>query len=360
MPLPRKSFSIAIPIGGWHPFFPAALRSLAIQEPRPNIAVMNSTKDARINRALDESGLDFTYRRDGPDDGQSAAIMEGWINTDSAYLGWLNVDDILLPGALKAAEAALDASAGSAAVYGGTVILDSFRRVIGAHSQVEPISDVFVRSNPISQPSCFFRRSAVERIGGLDTRLHYVMDWDLWVRLVEAGEHLEPIDEIWSAVFWGPKTKTSTFSSSRMREIFNLSQPRAGTFNALKTLLGVCTHGGPAAECLYRLSRVCRTATERSGLHLSASRHPGELGLQAASLRIPNAFDEPQSALRVEFAGARVGVSAPAAHVAERSPGTWSVIFDAPVLPGEDRRLDFCGPPRRSANFLSAQWELVA
>jgi hypothetical protein len=37
--------------------------------------------------------------------------------------------------------------------------------------------------NFVSQPAVFFRRSAWMRTGPLDERLHFVMDYDLWLRL---------------------------------------------------------------------------------------------------------------------------------------------------------------------------------
>ncbi len=36
--------------------------------------------------------------------------------------------------------------------------------------------------NFIQQPSCFFRTSLLEKVGFLDEGLHYVMDWELWIR----------------------------------------------------------------------------------------------------------------------------------------------------------------------------------
>jgi GT2 family glycosyltransferase len=38
-------------------------------------------------------------------------------------------------------------------------------------------------TNYISQPATFWRRSALERAGWLDESLHYVMDYDYWLRL---------------------------------------------------------------------------------------------------------------------------------------------------------------------------------
>ena len=42
-------------------------------------------------------------------------------------------------------------------------------------------------SDFILQPATFFRRQAFEAVGHLDEGLHWCMDWDLWISLVERG-----------------------------------------------------------------------------------------------------------------------------------------------------------------------------
>ena len=62
--------------------------------------------------------------------------------------------------------------------------------------------------NFIQQPSCFFRRSLIERVGPIDENLHYVLDWDLWIRFgAYRGLY---VDEFWSynRVYGGNKTQS--------------------------------------------------------------------------------------------------------------------------------------------------------
>ena len=49
--------------------------------------------------------------------------------------------------------------------------------------------------NPISQPSAYWQRLDYEVIGGVDSKLHYVMDYDLWSRMGLLGKkfkHIRP------------------------------------------------------------------------------------------------------------------------------------------------------------------------
>lgn len=236
-------FAIAIPVGSWHPLFPRVLESIARQECAVELALLDASGDARVAQAADASGLHFTYRREGPDRGQAAAIAEGWRETGGNILTWLNADDLLAPGALKRVSAAFAADPGLDVFYGDSAIIDADGREFRRHGQVADISPLLLRSNIISQPSCFPRRSAVERIGGIDETLCYTMDWDLWVRLYVAGARFERTDAVLSMVYWGPETKTASLSRKRLGEMAALVARHAGPVSAVKTVLATIGHG---------------------------------------------------------------------------------------------------------------------
>ena len=352
-----KYFAIAMPIGHWHPLLPAALRSLAVQRRRPEIAVLNASNDPRVAQALDQSGLSFAYRRDAPDAGQASAIVEGWRRTDSEFVGWLNCDDLLLPGALDEAAAALSANPAAGGVYGLSVILNADRSVAGLQSAPGDMMPLMALSNPVSQPSCFLRRRAVDAVGGLDETLHYVMDWDLWLRLQEGGFALDAVESIWSAVFWGVGTKTSRMTARRVREVFNLTRPRVGAFNAAKTVGSMMLDGGLARH-LFPFSSAARqggAAKARDGVRVTAGAHPGERPRREAVLRIPNAFSTPRSRLEINTDCAALEVSAPGA-AAQAAEGRWRLEFEAPVSPARDRTVTLSAPDGRAGRFLSARW----
>jgi len=117
------------------------------------------------------------------DDGQSAAITKGLKLSTGGILGWLNSDDTYTPGALKTVCDAFSKDTTCDVVYGRTDYVDAS----GAHLGTYPTED-FCRErlavvNFIGQPSAFFRRSVLDRVGYPDTSLRYVMDYDLWIRM---------------------------------------------------------------------------------------------------------------------------------------------------------------------------------
>lgn len=236
-------FSISIPVGSWHPLFPEVLASIARQGVPMELALLDASGDPRVAQAADRSGLAFAYRREGRDGGQAAAIAEGWRKTGGGILAWLNADDLLMPGALKRADTAFRDDPAVDVFYGDSVFVDRTGREIGGHGQVADMSPLLLRSNIISQPSCFVRREAVERIGGIDETLHYTMDWDLWVRLYVAGARFERTDDVLSMVYWGADTKTASLSVRRLGEMARIVRRHAGPWSAFKTVLATVGHG---------------------------------------------------------------------------------------------------------------------
>lgn len=235
-------FAIAMPVGAWHPLLPAALDSLACQDAGVEIAFLDASGDPRVAAAADASGLDFTYRRTGPDAGQSAAIAEGWAHMGAPVLGWLNADDLLAPGALTTVAQAFDADPDVGVVHGGSHFIDETGCIVGSHDHAAEAGPLLYRSNLISQPSCFVRRACVEAVGGIDPSLVYTMDWELWVRLYAAGVRFRRIEQPLSCVYMGAGTKTADISPRRLREVARLVHRHAGPWNALKSTLSVALH----------------------------------------------------------------------------------------------------------------------
>lgn len=352
--------ALAMPIGAWHPLLEAALRSVAIQNVALELAILDGSGDSRVSDAIARSGVRPHYHRRGEDRGQSAAIAEGWRETAAPFVGWLNCDDILLPGALATILRCFEAAPQLDAVYGGSTIIDKAGSTIGIHAQVREMDDQSYRSNPISQPSCIVRRSAIAAVGGLDENLHFTMDWDLWVRLYRSGARFRHIGEWLSAVYWGEGTKTAMMSPARLGEIARLSRMHAGRLAAFKTVVGVLLQHRPrATRLLYRLRTGSRTAppepAER-GLRCAADRNPTELPRETLSLPVVNTHSQSRAALVVEFDSAGGCVSETGRYRARRlTPHVWEVRSNEIVRPGHALTLDLACPDGFS-QFLAARW----
>jgi glycosyltransferase involved in cell wall biosynthesis len=118
-----------------------------------------------------------------PDRGQADALARGFALAQGTIFGWLNSDDVYLPGAIGAAVAAFD-DPSIGLVYGSWCKLDDEGRL----SDIVPsppfdLDELRDGRNLIAQPAAFFTRAAYEAVGGVDTHYRYAMDYDLWLRI---------------------------------------------------------------------------------------------------------------------------------------------------------------------------------
>ena len=230
-------FVITIPAGpDFDPRMKLTLESLHIQKAKVKAALCDVSDDSKCHALIHSYEDLISYTRHGPDKGQSDAINEGWRAVQGDIYGWLNVDDFLAPDALEIAERIFTDNPDIDVVYGQSLIMEG-KSFIGLHSEVRPITDDIYRSNIISQPSCFVRRSALFNVGLLDVDLHYTMDWDLWARLYEAGAKFHYVPEVLSVVAWEQTTKTASFNMQRYKELLRLPRRHAGRCAAQRTAL---------------------------------------------------------------------------------------------------------------------------
>jgi glycosyltransferase involved in cell wall biosynthesis len=118
-----------------------------------------------------------------PDRGQSDAINKGLARCTGEIFNWINSDDYLEPGALARVAAAFDKNPQAQIVSGLTSEFrdpsrEEFNRI---RLQLRATPEASIPVGVFCQPSTFWRTQIMRDIG-VDTNLHYVMDWDLWVR----------------------------------------------------------------------------------------------------------------------------------------------------------------------------------
>jgi glycosyltransferase involved in cell wall biosynthesis len=133
-----------------------------------------------------------------PDGGQSDAINKGLALSTGELFNWINSDDYLEPGALKALAETYQRHPDADIISGLTA---EFR---GSPPEIFKDIRLAVRSRPeatitvgvFCQPSTFWRTSVLRELDGVDPDLHYMMDWHLWSRyLARYGQrHVVRID----------------------------------------------------------------------------------------------------------------------------------------------------------------------
>jgi glycosyltransferase involved in cell wall biosynthesis len=129
-----------------------------------------------------------------PDRGLSHAMNKGVAMASGSIVGWLNADDVYLPGALRAVGEALAERAEAEWATGRCLIIDGTGREIrrGATAYKNFLLRRYSRSlyltqNFISAPATFARRAAYQRH---PFREDYAMsmDYDVFLQLAQAGD----------------------------------------------------------------------------------------------------------------------------------------------------------------------------
>jgi glycosyltransferase involved in cell wall biosynthesis len=152
------------------------------------------------------------------DRGQADAINRGFARATGDILCWLNSDDMFMPGVVPRVVRAFEEHPEADFVYGRGWDIDEAGRIIDEAGVLTfDLWKLIHQRNFIQQPSCFFRRSLIERVGPIDESLHYVMDWELWIRF--AAYRGLYVDEFWSYNRVHRENKTQSGQFRRWAEI---------------------------------------------------------------------------------------------------------------------------------------------
>jgi GT2 family glycosyltransferase len=186
------SVAIAVPSLNQGRFLGAALDSIRSDTRTVHVAVLDAGSRDESRAIIEARASTLAFWRSEPDGGQAAAVNEGIARLiadqpDIDAVGWLNADDVFLPGGLDRLAQALDAHPEWAAVSARGVLVTEDGRLADEieTSAFDPAR--FALACTICQPATLVRRRAWQRIAGLDASLDMCFDYDLWWRLSKVG-----------------------------------------------------------------------------------------------------------------------------------------------------------------------------
>lgn len=170
-------------------FIERSLNSVLNQEYEgTELIVMDGGSSDGTRDILEKYSRHMAVWRSERDGGQSDALNKGFAHATGEIYGWLNSDDLYLPGALHHAAHVFAAYPQIDVVYGDWLTVDEADRIIErfpalAASRGRLVTEGFF----CNAQAMFWRRSLHERVGELDVRLHYTMDFDLMLRMISVA-----------------------------------------------------------------------------------------------------------------------------------------------------------------------------
>lgn len=186
-----------------------------------------------------------------PDRGQVDAIQKGLAldGPPFEFFNWLGSDDLLAGPTVTSTLVARAQETGADVVYGEGEFIDQGGRPLGRY-RTGPATPAALREegSTICQPSALIRVDALRRVGGLDSALHSVLDYDLWLRLADAGARFERVADVTSCYRLHGESKTSAGRVRAHTELFRL-------FAARGERVSVTLFDGAFRECVLLPAR---------------------------------------------------------------------------------------------------------
>jgi glycosyltransferase involved in cell wall biosynthesis len=190
-----------------------------------------------------------------PDRGQSDAINKGMKLARGDIIGWLNADDTYNPNAVNKAVAHLMANPNCSMVYSHCNHIDEkdqllFTQFVHPFDLASQMIDF-----QMPQPTAFIKSDTLASVGYLNIQLHYVMDWDLFLRIGYQYE-INIVNDILANFRVWKDTKTSSHPDCFWLEILNVFDRFFNLPNLPKVVVNVKTKAYARAywilNCIYQ------------------------------------------------------------------------------------------------------------
>jgi glycosyltransferase involved in cell wall biosynthesis len=221
----RARFSVITPSYNQGRFIEQTILSV-LEQSYPDLEYMvldGGSQDGTV-QILEKYGARLAFWRSGKDNGQAAAINEGFRRSSGNILCWLNSDDLYSPGTLQSVAALFSGRLDDPlVVYGGCEMFSDRTGAKEVRPAVPFDAAELAIADFLDQPSVFWTRKAWEIAGPLDESLHYGFDWEWFLRASKVCRFM-PVDQTLSRYRIHASHKSGTGGKKRWLELLRIVQ----------------------------------------------------------------------------------------------------------------------------------------
>jgi glycosyltransferase involved in cell wall biosynthesis len=194
------------------------------------IVVDGGSSDSSINviRKHERCLAHWVSEKDG---GQTDALNKGLDRATGEIIGWLNSDDVYVGQCLHHAKEYFDRNPNIDIVFSDYFFIDEVGRVLKWRKEIPFHYGVYLWTEDCYHANCagFFRKRVFDKVGKLDDRLAYGMDYEFYMRCANAGLTFGHVRDCWGAYRLHGKSKSVSRYEGMIkegREIACRFQPR--------------------------------------------------------------------------------------------------------------------------------------
>lgn len=190
-------------------FIRATIESVLSQDyPRIEYIVMDGGSRDETVAVLKEYGNRLRWVSE-PDGGQTNAINKGLGMATGEIVAYLNSDDLYLPGTVSRVVEAFARNPPVDIVYGDFHAIDE-RGVVMDRIKTIPFDHqiLLYDANFICQPASFYRARLIDEIGSFDEALHFLMDYEFFLRAAKRRAKFRMLPHYLAAIRYHGQCKT--------------------------------------------------------------------------------------------------------------------------------------------------------
>lgn len=245
-PLPR--ITVVMPSFNQAAFIDEAIQSILAQNySNLEFMILDGGSTDGSKEIIERYSKYLAYWHSKPDNGQTDALIQGFERATGDLMGWINSDDVLLPGALHSIAQAYISNPEGGLFGGNYVLIDQDSRIIRCKRHPAQAAWFARKGLCIVNPGSFFKREDYKAVGGLHYDLHYVMDYDLCIRMMANGTGFTHTEKYLMAFRRHVASKTYAHASHARDEL---------KYAALKYWPNNVRFPGAASKAIYRVYQL--------------------------------------------------------------------------------------------------------